>query len=215
VVAADESGAGTASSLADAAVVQSLSVKDPDEDTTLLLRAWHKGDRSQQDQLFEKLYVELHKIARRIARGKNRNDTLSPTGLVAEAYIRMQHSASLEINDRHHFMALAARTMRRIVIDRARALLATRAGGGAEREELTSQLMSLERSPEDLVQLNEALERLNAVDPRLVMVAEFLVFASLRLNEIAHILGVSRRTVSRDVTRIGEELGKFGYGSGI
>jgi len=192
-----------------------VNADSPDSETTVQLRKWREGDRSEQDRLFERLYFELHRLARRIVRQKNHNDTISATGLVAEAYIRLQNSESLEINDRDHFMALAAITMRRIIIDRARALLAARAGGGAQRAELTTTLLSLERSPEDLVRLNEALDQLTLVSPRLVIVAEFLVFASLQVKEIAGILGVSRRTVQRDVDKIGEELVKLGYVSGL
>lgn len=182
-----------------------------DSETTVLLQAWQHGDKAKADVLFERLYDELHRLAGQIVRGKNSKDTISPTGLVAEAYLRLEQSETLAINDRQHFFALAGRVMRRIIIDRAKHIHTDRQGGEAQRCEVNEHLQSFDRSPEDMIALNEALEHLSGVHPRLVLVAELLVFGSLRLVEVAAVLGVSRKTVQRDIDEIGDQLKRLGY----
>ncbi len=180
-----------------------------------MLRAWIAGERSAQDLLFERLYADLHRLARGASQGKHPKDTISATGLVAEAFLRLEGAERLNITDRKHFFAITSRAMRRIVIDRARALRASKAGGEIEHVTVEDGMMaSLERSPEDLLAIDQALEQLAVVKERLVLVAELLIFGGLGLKEVASSLGVSRRTVQRDIDEIGDELKRLGYVSG-
>ena len=155
------------------------------------------------DQLLPLVYVELRRIAHRQLAGEATGHTLSTTALVHEAYLRLadQHT---HWNDRAHFFALAARAMRRILVDYARRHHALRRGAGGRPLGLDAAedagLLAGESRAEELLALDEALERLNTLDLRLARVVECRFFGGLSESETAEALDVSQRTVSRDWT---------------
>ena len=167
---------------------------------TQLLADWQRGDDEARDRLFELVHPELHRLAAVAARHERPDHTLDAPALVNELFLRLSASAQLTLDDRVHFFALAARTMRRILIDHARARVREKRGGaGAERVTL-SQVdgWAPARSMEDLLALEQALERLEVVEPRLAQVVELRFFAGLLESEVASVLGVSTITVKRD-----------------
>jgi RNA polymerase sigma-70 factor (ECF subfamily) len=178
---------------------------DPDA-ITGMIHAWQSGDRSAQEQLFTLLYANLHRIARVAVRSKNRHDSIGPTGLVAEAYLRLQASKQLEINSREHFIALAARTMRHIIVDRAQHLRAQKRGGGRSRVELRDSMMRLDRDPDEIIAVDRALEQLAQVKPRAAQVVELVMFVDWTQDVVADMLNVSTRTVKRDLRDAEREL---------
>jgi RNA polymerase sigma factor (TIGR02999 family) len=163
--------------------------------------------------LFPLLYNELRRLARsRLAAG-GRHTLLDTASLVHEAYLRMQRDGGVALNDREHFLAYAATTMRSVVIDFVRRRNADRRGGGAEHVTLdTRAAEELGASDDEILAVHEALETLAKVDPRLVSVVEMRYFAGLSDAEIAAALGLSDRTVRRDWDRarllLAEMLGK-------
>ena len=163
--------------------------------------------------LFPLLYNELRRLARsRLAAG-GRHTLLDTASLVHEAFLRMQRDGGVSLNDREHFLAYAATTMRSVVIDFVRRRNADRRGGGVEHVTLdTRAAEQLGASDEEILAVHDALETLAKVDPRLVSVVEMRYFAGLSDAEIASALGLSDRTVRRDWDRarllLAEMLGK-------
>ena len=152
--------------------------------------------------LFPLLYNELRRLARsRLAAG-GRHTMLDTASLVHEAYLRMQRDGGVALNDREHFLAYAATTMRSVVIDFVRRRNADRRGGGVEHVTLdTRAAEQLGASDDEILAVHDALETLAKVDPRLVSVVEMRYFAGLSDAEIASALGLSDRTVRRDWDR--------------
>jgi RNA polymerase sigma factor (TIGR02999 family) len=163
--------------------------------------------------LFPMLYNELRRLARsRLAAG-GRHTLLDTASLVHEAYLRMQRDGGVALNDREHFLAYAATTMRSVVIDFVRRRNADRRGGGVEHVTLDTRAADeLGASDDEILAVHDALETLAKVDPRLVSVVEMRYFAGLSDAEIAAALGLSDRTVRRDWERarllLAEMLGK-------
>jgi RNA polymerase sigma factor (TIGR02999 family) len=163
--------------------------------------------------LFPLLYNELRRLARsRLAAG-GRHTLLDTASLVHEAYLRMQRDGGVALNDREHFLAYAATTMRSVVIDFVRRRNADRRGGGVEHVTLdTRAAEELGASDDEILAVHDALETLAKVDPRLVSVVEMRYFAGLSDAEIASALGLSDRTVRRDWDRarllLAEMLGR-------
>jgi len=150
------------------------------------------------DSLFSAAYGELRRLAHSL-RGGRGGDTLNTTALVHEAYLKLSSANTLEIRGRAHFFAVAARAMRQLVVDSARAQMAQKRGGGdAPWVTLDESLYSHPMRPSQLIALDEALARLEAVDPRRAQVVEQRVFAGLTSEETASVLGVSKPTVDRD-----------------
>jgi len=152
------------------------------------------------DQIVTLTYQELRAIAHRRLLGRAPGGTLSTTGLVHEAYLKLgeQSRAPAAWRDRSHFFALASLVMRNILVDRARERGALRRGGGRRQITLDEEFTGVEDQSEALLQLNEALETLATVDPRLVQVVECRFFGGLTETETAEALGVTTRTVQRD-----------------
>jgi RNA polymerase sigma factor (TIGR02999 family) len=163
--------------------------------------------------LFPLLYNELRRLARsRLAAG-GRHTLLDTASLVHEAFLRMQREGGVSLNDREHFLAYAATTMRSVVIDFVRRRNADRRGGGVEHVTLdTRAAEQLGASDDEILAVHDALETLAKVDPRLVSVVEMRYFAGLSDAEIAAALGLSDRTVRRDWDRarllLAEMLGR-------
>ncbi|MFN0181009.1 MAG: ECF-type sigma factor [Gemmatimonadales bacterium] len=150
------------------------------------------------DQLFGRVYDELRRLAH-VVRGGRAGDTLNTTALVHEAYLKLASAKVLEVKSRPHFFALAARAMRQILVDAARRHLAQKRGGDAPLAiTLDESIFHDPLRPSQLVALDDALARLDAIDPRRARVVEHRIFAGLTADETAALLGVSRPTVERD-----------------
>jgi RNA polymerase sigma factor (TIGR02999 family) len=155
-------------------------------------------DDPASERSFSQVYDELRRLAH-VVRGGRAGETLNTTALVHEAYLKLATSASLEVKSRAHFFAIAARAMRQILVDAARRHLAQKRGGeAAPSVTLDEALYQAPVRPAQLVALDEALARLEAVDPRRARVVEHRIFAGLTADETATLLGVSRPTVERD-----------------
>lgn len=163
---------------------------------TNLLAAWEAGDEEARDALFPLVYEQLHALARR--QGYRQGETLRPTALVNEVYLRLADKETITVKDRHHFFALAATAMRQITIDLARRRLAAKRGGGAVVVELKDSDTQILATPEVMIALNEAIRDLGEIEPRLTKIVELRFFGGLSVEETAEILGVSTRTVKRD-----------------
>lgn len=163
-----------------------------------LLGEWRAGDSSALDRLVPLVYAEL----RRLARGQLRRDpaahSVEPTVLVHEAYLRLL-GARVDWRDRTHFLSVAARIMRRILVERARARRAGKRGGDDVRVTLTGSVPAPAEYPVDILTLDAALERLHASDERQARVVELCYFGGLTYPEIADLLGISEATVDRDL----------------
>jgi RNA polymerase sigma factor (TIGR02999 family) len=165
--------------------------------TDLLLQV-RQGTPDAMDRLFPLVYGELHRIAHRQLQGERPGHTLGTTGLVHETYIKLVDQNRVEWRDRGHFFALAARAMRRILVDYARRYRALRRGGGVRHLSLHDDDATTDERGETLIGLDEALERLAALNPRLSQVVECRYFGGLTEEETAEALGVTARTVQRD-----------------
>jgi RNA polymerase sigma factor (TIGR02999 family) len=165
-------------------------------DVTALLRAWRGGDEGARERLIEEVYATLKRIAGAQLRRERRGVTLDATGLVHEAYLRLAGAADVDWRDRGHFFAIAAIAMRRVLVDRARSRLAAKRDPGDFL--VTHAGADTPVSPEEILDLDQALERLQREEPRLARVVEMRYFAGLEHGEIAEVLGVSGRTVKRD-----------------
>jgi RNA polymerase sigma-70 factor (ECF subfamily) len=165
---------------------------------TLLLTRISKGDRSAQDELLPVVYNQLYRIAQRQFRSERRGHTLQPTALISELYLRVLHDASIEWRGRAHFYAVAAATIRRILIDHARAANAQRRPHPGQRVQLDEVLTYSEDRAHELVLVDEALRKLRECDARQAQIVELRYFGGFSVEETAQALGVSERTVKRD-----------------
>jgi RNA polymerase sigma factor (TIGR02999 family) len=168
------------------------------QDVTLLLGEIRRGDRTAVDRLLPIVYAELRRIAGGYLRAERPGHTLQPTALVHEAYMRLVDQRDVAWESRAHFVAVAAQTMRRILVDHARARLAGKRSGGLARVELSEGLASVEQRDVDLIDLDAALERLEEMDPRMARVVELKYFGGLTNPEIAEVVGISVATVDRE-----------------
>jgi RNA polymerase sigma factor (TIGR02999 family) len=168
-------------------------------DVTSLLFAARNDDSQAMNRLFEVLYDDLRSLARAKLRRSAPLTVLDTTALVHESYLRFLRTGDLKVEDRPHFLAYAARVMRSIVVDLIRSRLADRNGGDALHVTLNSEIAESASVREDeVILVNDALEELATIDPRLVKVVEMRYFAGMSEDEIAESLGVSVRTVERD-----------------
>lgn len=165
---------------------------------TGILRDWKRGDPSSAGKLVEMIYDELHGLAARSLRGERAGHTLQPTALINEVYLRLASHAPPECLDRAHFFAIAAQTLRRILIDYARNRRAGRRGGRLGRVPLEFARVCTEWNVEELLAINEALDQLQKADSRAASVVEMRFFAGLEEREIAKVLGFSEITIKRD-----------------
>lgn len=145
-----------------------------------------------------RVYQDLRRLAAGQLRGERAEHTLRPTDLIHETFLRLADYQSLGWQDRAHFLAIAARTMRRILVDHARKRKAAKRGGSAIRVSLSEAGAATRTREVDLEALSEALERLEDLDPRQCQIVELRYFAGLRVKEIAEVLHVSPATVKRD-----------------
>ena len=165
---------------------------------TELLRNWSDGDQQAQEKLFQVVYNELHRQAARYLRNEQPGITLQTTDLIHEAYLRLISQQHVEWESRLHFFAIAAKIMRRILVDHVRGRQAAKRGGSDIRLPLEDAMVVHPGQDLDLVALDEALTRLAAIDPQQSQIVELRFFSGLSVEEAAKVLDVSERTVKRD-----------------
>lgn len=163
-----------------------------------LLQRWRGGDESALNDLLPLVYHEMRNLADRYMRGERAGHTLQATALVHEAYARMV-DMNIPYADRVHFFAVAARTMRRILVEHARARGRQRRGGGWKRETLDEAAIITPEPSADIVALDEALDRLETQDERKSRAIELHYFGGLSYEEISTVLDISTATVHRDL----------------
>ena len=168
-------------------------------DVTRLLRQWGDGDQEALNRLMPLMYGELRRLAhQRLRRGES-DRSLNTTALVHDAYLKLVDVRESRFQDRAHFLAMASRVMRRLLVDQARARHAAKRGGSADAVELDEALQVSDGQGEALVGLDEALQRLEVIDPRQGQIVEQRYFGGLTLEETAEALGVSLATVKREL----------------
>ncbi|HSM04906.1 MAG TPA: ECF-type sigma factor [Longimicrobiales bacterium] len=166
-------------------------------DTTDLLVALRRGEPGALDDLMPRVYAELHRLARRELARRGRHPTLETAGLVHEAYLKLVDQTRVDVADRAHFLAVTGRAMRQVVVDRARRRQAKKRGGHWRRVPLDDAPAVPPEQVAELVALDEALTRLERLDPRLGQVVECRYFAGMSIQETAQALGLAPRTVDR------------------
>lgn len=172
----------------------------PDPGITSLLHAWQSGDADAVERLIPLVYEALHDIAHGALRREATGHTLQTTALVHEAYVRLA-GADLEWQSSGHFLGVAARAMRHVLVDHARGRKRLKRGGDAPALSIDSLegVLGADARPEDVLDLDEALERLFSLDERKGRVVELSYFGGLTRDEIADALGISAATVDRDL----------------
>jgi RNA polymerase sigma factor (TIGR02999 family) len=168
------------------------------QDITRLLSEVRSGKEGANEALFSLLYNELHDHAIKYMRREKPGHTLQPTALVHEAYMQLEAEGNMDWGNRVHFLRTAARAMRQVLIQHARRKGADKRGGERGREPLDEAVISLEETAFDLIGLDNALNKLIAVDPRMAQMVELRFFGGLTIEETAKVLGISTRTVNDD-----------------
>lgn len=168
------------------------------DEVTNILREWSQGDGDAPERLMPLVYDELRRLARQRMSGEGAANTIQPTALVHEAYLRLVDQTRVSWQNRAHFYGVAAGMMRRVLIDHARARATGKRGGAALRFSLEDVQAPLEQRAADLVALDEALQRLAEIDERKSRIVELRFFGGLTEEDIATVLEISRRTVLRE-----------------
>jgi RNA polymerase sigma-70 factor (ECF subfamily) len=171
---------------------------DGAETITALLNEVSLGDRTAESQLISVVYDELRRVAARHMMHERYNHTLQPTALVNEVYLRLLRQQNIKWQNRAHFFGIAAQLMRRVLIEYARTRTAGKRGGVQRRVALEEHTVVLENKPTYLADLDEALTRLEQIDPRQTRIVELRFFGGLSVEEIATVLHISPRSVRRD-----------------
>lgn len=174
------------------------------------------GNREASQQLFALLYDDFRKLAGMYMKRERAGHTLQPTALVHEAYLKLIDQTRVEWHGRTHFFAVGAQAMRRILVDHARRRNRLRHGGGRYRLCLTEGLALSPQRDEDLLAVDEALQKLTKVDPRQATIVELRFFGGLSVEEVAEAMGLSKRTIEKEWTMVRawlrSELGEGGPG---
>ena len=170
----------------------------PQHRVTQLLQQWSRGDDAAVVELTPLVYEELRRLAHHYMEGQRPNHTLQTTALVNEAYLRLADQTNPNWQSRAHFFAVAARAMRQILVSYARSNRAQKRGGGAFKIELDEAAILSPQQSQEIIDLNEALERLDILDSRKAQVVELKFFGGLNYDEIAEVLKIARATVRRD-----------------
>ena len=163
---------------------------------TQLIGQWQEGNREAEGALFSALYDSLHKLAMRVVRSERQGQSLGPTALVHEAYLRLTRAEKIDLSGRSHFLALSARVMRRILVDRARARRAVK----RDAVMVSAEWIDLVRTDEDadaILSVDLAMETLASDSPEQCQIVELRYFAGYSEEQCATILGTSTRTVRR------------------
>ena len=167
-------------------------------DITLLLLKWSKGDRDALEQLMPTVYPELRRIARRYMSRENSQHTLQTSALINEAYLRLVDKHAVQWQDRAHFFAVAAQVMRHILIDHARRYTYGKRGAGARHVALDDVAVLKQERAAEFVALDAALEALAKIDPRKALVVELRFFGGLTVDETAEVMKLSPITIKRE-----------------
>ncbi len=167
-------------------------------DVTVLLHAWRGGDQGALDKLLPMLYRELHRIAKHHMAAQPPGHTLQTTALLNEACVHLIDAKQVNWQDRSHFLAVCSQVMRRILVDYARARQAAKRGGGVRAVPLEEALVISPERDNDILAVDEALNRLSTVDPRRARVVEMRFFGGLSVEETAAALDISTESVMRD-----------------
>ena len=168
-------------------------------DVTQILLRWSDGDQEALDRLLPLVYDQLKKLAHARLGGERAGHTLNTTALVHEAYLKLVDINRVQWKDRAHFLAMASRQMRRILIDYAHQRKALKRGGGAQKEVLDEEQLIPEEMVETILELDDVLQRLAVLYPRQSKAVELHYFGGLTLEEAGEVLGVSAPTVMRDL----------------
>jgi RNA polymerase sigma factor (TIGR02999 family) len=169
-----------------------------ENEITKLLREVKAGNAEAEAVLIETVYRELRRMAGNIMRFERPGHTLQPTALVNEAYLELLRDAKTDWKDRNHFFAAAAQSMRRILVDYARMRKAAKREGERQKVELTDFMAISDERLDEVIAIDKALTRLSEFAPRSCRIVELRFFAGLTLGETADVLGLARRTVSRE-----------------
>ena len=175
-----------------------MAGQSDDDDVTGLLVQFRAGNRDAEDILFRIVYAELRRLASHYLHEERPDHTLQPTALVHEAYIRLIGLHDIDWQDRSHFFAIAATTMRRILVDHARAQRACKREALHNAVSLEDALVVSPERAAEVIAVDEALDKFAQVDPRRAKVVEMLFFGGLSEEEITAVLDISVRTVKRD-----------------
>jgi len=167
------------------------------EHITEFLARWRAGDQEALEQLIPLVYTELRNIARNHLRGERPGHTLQSAALVHEVYLRLLDQKPFEAENRAHFLAVASRLMRQILVDYARSHAAAKRGADLQVDFNTALVVSKERSAE-LVALDDALNQLSRIDEQQGRIVEMRFFGGLTIEQIGEVLGISRSTVKRE-----------------
>lgn len=167
-------------------------------DVTRLLGQWRRGDQGALDSLLPLVYAELRSMARKYLARERRDHTLQPTAVVHEVFLRLVDERRVDWKDRAHFFAVAARSMRRILVDHARARATEKRGGGLTLVPIEAANGGTTAKSVDLIDLDDALSLLDKLDKPRANVVEMRFFSGLTIDETAEALGASPSTVKRD-----------------
>jgi RNA polymerase sigma factor (TIGR02999 family) len=170
------------------------------QDITKLLEAYAEGDRAALDRMFPMVYEELNRIAHGRLLGERADHTLNTGALVHEAYIKLARLDQIDWKNRSHFFAIASTAMRHILVDYALAHKAQKRGGHQHRVPLENLSLMADQQAEDVLELHEALEKLETLDERQAQIVTYRFFGGLNIDETAEALSISPATVSRDWT---------------
>jgi RNA polymerase sigma factor (TIGR02999 family) len=168
------------------------------KEVTVFLKAWSNGDRAAADVLMTLVYDEMRKLAASYLRQQRSDHTLQPTALVHEAYMKLIDVSDVNWQDRAHFFAVAAQTMRHILIDHARAIATDKRGGDLHKIELDEAISFSKEQNVDLIELDEALQLLAIQDEQQSKIVELRFFGGLTIEETAEVLKISPATIKRD-----------------
>ena len=168
------------------------------KEVSLLLLAWSDGDETALEELVPLVYEELHRLAHRYISRESPGNTLQTTALAHEAYLRLVDARSVRWQNRAHFFAVAAKVMRRILVDLARSRHNLKCGGGARQVSLDRVSVASPEPSTDMLALDEALQRLAALNPRQSQVVELRYFGGLTAEEVGEVIKISPRTVRSD-----------------
>jgi RNA polymerase sigma factor (TIGR02999 family) len=171
------------------------------QEITVILRSWSEGNREAADALMPLVYDELRKVAANYLKHQRPDHTLQPTALVNEAYLKLVDISHVNWQDRAHFFAVAAQTMRHILVDHARAQLTEKRGSARQKLSLDDAISFAKEDPQtdiDVIALDDALKQLAAIDEQQSKIVELRFFGGLTVEETAVVLGISPATVKRE-----------------
>ncbi len=171
----------------------------PQADITSMLLKWSGGQREALDQLIPLVYTQLRQLAHARLRGERSDHTLNTTALVHEAYVKLVDINQVQWHDRAHFLAMASRLMRRILVDYWHKKTAYKRGGEQQRVDLDEALLMPGATAGNVLDLDDALKRLEKLNPRQSEAIEHRYFGGMTSEETAEVLGISRATVERDL----------------